>query len=178
MLQANVGALNGAIKHIISRLYPVELRTLQTIKYFAQEYYTSYQPFNLPHIAPTFVTSNLGIYGSFFFAIIAVLTSASFSILNIAMIIDMWLHPALGVWSKAICVYVLILSVCALFFTAMTRFILPYRDYSALDEIKILEQINPDRVDARRAEIYRPTSLVFDQMRERGLSLPFEHENK
>jgi hypothetical protein len=178
MLQSNAASLNAAIRHIISRIYPEELRALQSIKYFAQEYYVPYQPFNLPHITPTFMASNLAIYGSAFFALLAISVASGIFALNIAIVIDMWLHPALGIWSKVVCVYVLLLGAGALFYSSMTRFWLPYRDYTALDELRIMEQIHPERLDARRAEIYKETSAVFDEMRKRDLPLPFERDAK
>jgi hypothetical protein len=178
MLQSNATALNSAIRHIISRIYPEELRALQSIKYFAQEHYVPYQPFNLPHLTPTFMTGNLAIYGSAIFALLAISVATGIVALNMAIVIDMWLNPALGIWSKVICVYVILLGAGALFYNAMTRFRLPYRDYSALDELRIMEQLHPERLDARRAEIYKETSAVFDEMKKHGLPLPFERDAK
>jgi hypothetical protein len=178
MLQSNISAINAAIRHIIKRIFPEELHTLHALRYFAQEYYMPYHPFNLPHVAPTLITSKFAIYGFAIFSLLGIATAAAISVLNIAIVIDMWLNPALGFWSQAVCIYVATLSVGATFYTIITRFKLPYRDYSALDELRIMEQFHPERLDARRAEIYKETSVVFGEMRERGLPLPIERDVK
>lgn len=172
MLQGNTHVLSAAMKHIISRIYPEELQTLYTIRYFAQDYYVPYYPYNVRHIAPTSLTSKISSYGAISFAALAILTAAGFYILNIAIVFDTWKNPTFGVWSKALSVYIAILGIYGIFYSAITRFRLPYRDYTVLDELSIMEQVHPERHRERWDQVYKEVSDIYGDMLKRGYKLP------
>lgn len=168
MLQSNIHALNSAMGHIITRIFPEELRGLYTIKYFGQEYYKTYQPFNLPNLTMTNLTSQIALYWSFIFAATAFTTAGIIYALNIAIVFDLWKNPSIPFWSKAIAVYILILGVNGVFYSVITRFLVPYRDYSVNHELEITRQVHPDRHAQRLEEVYGELVNVEMAMVERG----------
>jgi hypothetical protein len=75
----------------------------------------------------------------------------------------LWFKPSFGVWSYLLLAYILSTGVVTFAYTAITRFRLPYYDYTTNNELQLLEQANPDMYLQRRRELYG--ALVDDRRR-------------
>jgi len=65
-------------------------------------------------------------------------------------------------------IYILLLGVGATFYVALTRFRLPYLDYTVNGELELLEQVDPVRHRARLQEIYGKLNADRKDMEQRG----------
>ncbi len=68
--------------------------------------------------------------------------------------------------------YILTLGLGALFYVVLTRFKLPYLDYTVNDELELLKQIDPARYSARLQEIYGPLNADRKHLEQRGYLKP------
>ncbi len=169
ILQANSSILDATIKSAIKVGVPEELQTVYLVRYFPHEQFGRYQPFNMPHIIPTKLQRSIGKGVAILFLIFLILTSLSFAACNLFLLIHhLWLKPNFGIWSNLLLAYILLLGVGATLYIVLTRFRLPYLDYTVNSELELLEQVDPDRHRVRLQEIYGGLNADRRNMEQRG----------
>lgn len=169
ILQSNAAVLDATIKSAIRIAVPEELRNLYLVRYFPHEQFGRYQPFNMPYMIPNRLQRVIGRVTALLFLALLILTYLAFSVCNLFLLIHhLWIKPSFGIWSTALLVYILMLGLGAFLYLILTRFRLPYLDYTVNDELELLQQINPIRHRARLDEIYGLLNAERKNMRERG----------
>jgi hypothetical protein len=169
ILQANSSILDATIKSAIRSGVPEELRTVYLVRYFPHEQFGRYQPFNMPHLIPTKLQRAIGRGVAILFLIFLILTFFAFAACNLFLLIHhLWIKPNFGIWSNLLLVYILLLGVGATLYVLMTRFRLPYLDYTVNSELELLEQVDPERHRARLQEIYGRLNADRRDMERRG----------
>lgn len=169
ILQANSSILDSTIRSAIKLGVPEELQTVYLVRYFPHEQFSRYQPFNMPHLIPTKLQRTIGKGVAILFLIFLIITFFAFATCNLFLLIHhLWIKPNFGVWSNLLLIYILLLGVGATFYVALTRFRLPYLDYTVNGELELLEQVDPVRHRARLQEIYGKLNADRKDMEQRG----------
>jgi hypothetical protein len=168
LLQSNVYLMDAAIKFFIRTVLPAELQQLYLIRYFSHENFGGYAPFNLPHITQSPMTSSLKKYTAFACLLLLVPTYFIYFYCYVLLIVDLWSAARVGIWSKAIAAYITASGVVGALFLIITRLKLRYLDYTVNNEIELLKQVAPERVNARLQEIYGKINADRAQMIKRG----------
>jgi hypothetical protein len=114
-----------------------------------------------PHedwIFPT--ASNKALFAAFAVAVILLAGSFfAFSLtINIVFFLDIYRQPTLGAWSYWVLGYAVVTFLFGLLWIARFYLPLPYRDKSALLELKALEGVNEDLLRRQREEIFGENS--------------------
>jgi hypothetical protein len=173
ILQANSLILDVAIKSAIKFSVPEELRTLYLVRYFSHEQFGRYQPFNMPHLVPTKLQRAIGKSVAISFLVLLFVTYLAFAACNLFLLIHhLWLKPSFGIWSKVLLAYILILGLGALLYLILTRFRLPYLDYTVNNELELLQQVDLPRYQVRLQEIYGGLNKDRGIMEQRGYLKP------
>jgi hypothetical protein len=173
MLQANSSILDATIKSAIKFGVPEELQTVYLVRYFPHEQFGRYQPFNVPHLIPTKLQRAIGKGVAILFLIFLILTFLAFAACNLFLLIHhLWIKPNFGIWSNLLLIYILFLGVGATLYVVLTRFRLPYIDYTVNSELELLEQVDPVRHRARLQEIYGALNADRRDMERRGYVKP------
>jgi len=168
ILQSNVHLMDVAIRYLVHSALPSELQQLYLIRYFSHENFGTYTPFNLPHITESPITSSLRKYTALIFLLFLVPTYCIYFYCYALLVVDLWSAAQLGIWSKAIAAYIATSSVVAILFLTITRLKLRYLDYTVNNEIELLKQVAPERVNARLQEIYGEINADRARMIQRG----------
>jgi hypothetical protein len=168
LLQSNVYLMESAIKFLIKAIVPIELRQLYQIRYFPHEHSGQYTPFNLPHITQSSITTTLKKITALFSLCLLGSVYLAYTYCYVLLVADIWNAARLGNWSKAIAVYMGLMSACGLLFVIVTRMKLRYLDYTTNHEIELMKQIAPEKVNARLQEIYGDLNADQRKMVERG----------
>jgi len=168
LLQSNVYLIDAAIKFFIRTVLPAELQQLYLIRYFPHENFGGYTPFNLPHITQSPMTSSLKKYAAITFLLFLVPTYFTYFYCYALLVVDLWSAARLGIWSKAIAAYITGSGVVGILFLITTRLKLRYLDYTVNNEIELLKQVAPEKVNARLQQIYGKINADRAQMIERG----------
>lgn len=168
MMQNSLHIMDSAIRTIIQKSVPPELHQFYHARIFNREHYPSYVPYNLPHITYKPVNTFIGKYTAIAFIFMLIGSSLIYLFLNLWMIFDLITNPKLGWISISIGSYILVTGIIALCYMITTRFKLPYTDYTVNHELELLEQIDPDKRDVRRAEIYEKIIALRRDMVKRG----------
>lgn len=168
MMQNSLHIMDSVIKFIIIKSIPPELQQIYSAKIFNREHYPSYTPYNLPHIAFNPINTFIGKYTAISFLILLCGSGLIYIACNIWMIFDMIFNPKFGWISISIGIYIIITGFFAFLYVIITRFRLPYTDFSHNHELELLEQIDPDRRAARSSEIYDKLISLRREMVERG----------
>jgi hypothetical protein len=164
VLQGNCYLLDAAIKFAIKKAIPEELRTTFLIRYFPHENIGGFQTFNLPHITPTKITSKITSWTLKLFLILLCITVLAYTACYFFLLIHhLWIKPNFGIWSHILLAYLLLCGLGAFLYSVLTRFPLPYDDYTTNNEIELLQQINPQAHRIRLRELY---SKLNDARRE------------
>ncbi|MCS3449102.1 putative small secreted protein [Bradyrhizobium elkanii] len=173
ILQSNAAVLDATIRSAVAIAIPVELRNLYLIRYFPHEQFGRYQPFNMPYLIPSRLHRAIGKTSAVLFLILLIFTGVAFAACNLFLSLHyLWLHPSFGIWSNVMLLYILTLGLGALFYVVLTRFKLPYLDYTVNDELELLKQIDPARYSARLQEIYGPLNADRKHLEQRGYLKP------
>jgi hypothetical protein len=173
ILQANSSILDATVKSAIKLGVPEELRTVYLVRYFPHEQFGRYQSFNMPHLIPTKLQRTIGKGVAILFLILLILTFFAFAACNLFLLVHhLWIKPSFGVWSNVLLAYILLLGLGATFYVVLTRFRLPYLDYTVNSELELLEQVDPVRHRARLREIYGRLNEDRRNMEQRGYLNP------
>ena len=84
------------------------------------------------------------------------------------LIYHLWIHPNFGVWSQLIFFYILLLGLGSFVYVALTRFRLPYLDYTTNNELELLKQVDPQRWRVRLNELYGSLNVRRAVLEKRG----------
>ena len=168
MLQSNASLMDAAIKFLVRTVLPPELQQLYLIRYFPHESFGGYIPFNLPHITQSPITSTLKKYTAVAFLLLLVPTYFIYFYCYVLLVADLWSAERLGIWSKIIAAYIAGSGLVAVLFLITTRLKLRYLDYTVNDEIELLRQVAPEKVNTRLQEIYGKINADHAQMIQRG----------
>jgi hypothetical protein len=173
ILQANSSILDATVKSAIKLGVPEELRTVYLVRYFPHEQFGRYQPFNMPHLIPTKLQRSISKGVAILFLMVLFLTLFAFAACNLFLLIHhLWVKPSFGVWSNLLLAYILLLGVGALFYVILTRFRLPYLDYTINSELELLQQVDPVRHRVRLQEIYGRLNQDRRNIEQRGYLKP------
>jgi hypothetical protein len=169
ILQGNCHLLDSTIRSTISHVIPEELRTIYTVRYFPHEHIGGYRAVNLPHILPTKITSRITSAALLLYLSILVFSALAFMAVNVFLLIHyLWLKPNFGIWSYLLLAYILLCGLSSFLYVAITRFRLPYSDFTANDELELLRQVNPERYHVRLQEMYGKLNQDRREMEKRG----------
>ncbi|WP_146071409.1 hypothetical protein [Bosea lathyri] len=168
MMQNSLHILDSTIKFIVIKSIPPELHQIYFAKIFNREHYPSYTPYNLPHITFNPLNTFMGKYTAVAFLTLLCGSGLIYVACNIWMIYDMIFNPKFGWISISIGAYIVITGIFAFLYMIITRFKLPYTDYTHNQELELLGQIDPDRRALRSSEIYDKLISLRREMVERG----------
>lgn len=173
ILQANAAVLDATIKAAIKFGAPEELRLIYLVRYFPHEQFGRYQPFNMPYLIPSKLQRALGKWVAISFLSILAVTFLAYAAFNGLLLVHyLWIKSSFGIWSKLLFGYIAICGLTSIFYVALTRFRLPYLDYTINNELELLEQINPQRHGIRLQEIYGEMNKDRRNMEWRGYLKP------
>lgn len=169
MLQGNVYLIEAAIKHAIARTIPEELRLIYLVRYFPHEHFGAYRPFNLPHIIPNKLSRGVAKIAAILFLLLLAVVAMFFAASNFGLLLYfLWFHAQFGLVSYTLLAFILACGLCTLLYIPLTRFRLPYLDYSINHELELLKQQNPELYRQRLEEIYGPLNDDERSMKAKG----------
>lgn len=158
---------------ILHRIVPAELKSLYLSRFFPDEQFGIYYPFNLPHIVAyrsvSTATINSGIFFLGFVVAPAVVAYYCFYFLIIA---NLWTAPQFGNWSKLLSIYLFAVTAFTLIYALLIRIRMPYRDYQVNQYFELTDQLNPDKKAERLAKIYGELSKNRFDMEAKGYLKP------
>jgi hypothetical protein len=127
----------------------------------------------MPYLIPSKLQRAIGKGVAIIFLAFLFLTFFAFAACNLFLLIHhLWIKPSFGVWSTLLLVYILLLGLSATFYLLLTRFRLPYLDYTVNDELELLQQVDPVRHRARLQELYGNLNEDRRRMGQRGYIKP------
>lgn len=160
-LQGNVSILEGAISHLIEKVFPVGMSNVMRAALLTEATIRKYFPLNMPHLLFTDFHRRLGNFLAYFMIVVAFGVAIIIIGFNAALIFSIWQQSWIGVYSKLIVIYVAICGIFSFLFMFLTRLPTTFTDYSLLHQMQIAEQLNPKHAVEIRREAYR--SSIEDQ---------------
>lgn len=111
-LQGNVAVLEGAIDHLIGKVFPAGASNVMRAALLTDGAMGKYYPLNLPHLPFTNFHRRLAVSLAYFTIVIALFVGAVIIWLNIKLMISIWDISSIGKYSKLSVIYV---SICGIF---------------------------------------------------------------
>ncbi|TPJ34274.1 hypothetical protein [Mesorhizobium sp. B2-6-5] len=171
-LQGNVAVLEGAINHLITKVFPEGTANVVRAALLTEGTIGKYFPVNMPHIVFTGFHRLLSNSLAYFTILIAILVAFVLIGFNVALMVSMWHLHSIGMYSKIAVVYVAVCGAFSFLFMFLTRLPTSFTDYSLLQQIQIAEQLNPKHADEIRSKAYGASSEDRLDLERQGFMRP------
>lgn len=168
VLSINLYNMERVIKYIINKKLPEELRQIYISKYFYHENALRYSGVNTPHITIDPIHNGLFLasFASLGFLVIGYMIA--YITLGVLIAYDVWMQGNLGWLSRIIALAAIINYALILMGIILTRFRMPYTDYSKQHEIDVLKQIAPSQVSSKLKKMYSGFSEDYGALVAKG----------
>ncbi|PBB80892.1 hypothetical protein CK218_10805 [Mesorhizobium sp. WSM3879] len=171
-LQGNVSILEGAISHLIGKIFPAGMSNVMRAALLTEASIGKYYPLNMPHLLLTDFHWRLGKFLAYFMVVIALVVAIIIIGFNVALMLSIWKQSSIGIYSNLIVIYVAICGIFSFLFMFLTRLPTTFTDYSLLHQMQIAEQLNPKHAEEIRRKAYRSSIEDQSDLEQRGFIKP------
>ncbi|WP_164895809.1 hypothetical protein [Mesorhizobium sp. M7A.F.Ca.MR.176.00.0.0] len=177
-LQANVAILEGAISHLIRKVFPIGISNVVRAALLTEGTIGKYFPINVPHLVFTDLHRRLGNLLAYFALLIGFGVVIIIIAFNVALMVSIWRESTIGFYSKLAVAYVAVCGCFSFLFMFLTRLPTSFTDYSLLHRIQIAEQLNPKHAEEIRTNAYRASNEDLMELELRGFIKPRAFDGK
>lgn len=166
-LQARYEALNSAVIWGVGRVFPPSLKSLLDIAYNDNsfgKYYSS----NIPHYTHKALQLRIGSMATYLYLFSMLIVLLVMLYINYLIFMNIWTGNRLGWWSVAACGYALLSLTAGAAYLLLTRFPMPYRDYSNLHYMEMVRQFHPEMESQALVKEYAEDNADREAMKARG----------
>ena len=166
-LQARFEALNSAVVWGVGRVFPPSLKSLLNIAYDNNsfgKYYSS----NIPHYTHRPMQIYIGMAAANLFLVALLIALSAIIYTNYLIFMSIWDAQRMGWWSIAACGYAFLALAGGAAYLLLTRFPMPYRDWSNLHYMEMVRQFHPEVEHQALAKEYAEDNADKDAMKARG----------